>query len=198
MRKPLLSLLLTFTLLLSACSSGNGGLFKDDIVDFISNEYRIYDTVSSVRDSANFSEIYIAENRDMDDVTSNITSHEQPEEMSERKDGKQVLVYDNLFVIITEDEENPSNTFIEVANDKFVRNNYSPDFFDGLFLYMVLNNLLRTNDWGDTQKLRCQQNPENCYGGYGKSGGSFKGSNQTPTIRSGSSPVRGGGPGAGK
>ncbi|WP_404430042.1 DUF4247 domain-containing protein [Sutcliffiella horikoshii] len=197
MKKPLLSLILTFTLLLSACSSGSNGLFKDDIVDFISNEYRIYDTVSSVTDAENFSEIYIAEDRELDEVASTISSHEQPEEMSERKDGKQVLVYDNLFVILTEDEEDPSNTFIEVANDQFVRNNYSPDFFDGLFLYWMLSNLLG-NDWGNTQKQKCQQNPDNCYGGYGQSGGTFKGSNQTPTIRNGGSSVRGGGPGAGK
>ncbi len=197
MKKPLLILILTFTLLVSACGSQSSGLFKDDIVDFISSEYRIYDTVSSVTDGNNFSEIYIAENQGLDEVALTITSHDKPEEMSERKDGKQVLVYDNLFVILTEDEEDTSNTFIEVANDQFVRNNYSPDFFDGLFLYWMMSNLLG-NDWGNTQKQKCKLNPEYCYNGYGKSGGTYKGINQNPTIRNGSSSVRGGGPGTGK
>jgi len=189
---------LIFSLILSACSSTSGGLFKDGVAAFINNEYIIYDTVSSVENSDNFSEIYLAENQTIDDVTLNISSYEQPIEMSEKKDGKQVLVYDNLFVIITEDEDNQANTFIEVANNEFVRNNYSPDFFDGLFILWVLDDLLDVDDWGKKRKSQCNNNPEYCYDGYGGSGGSFKGINKTPTIRGGSSSVRGGGPGAGK
>ncbi|WP_102348105.1 DUF4247 domain-containing protein [Bacillus sp. Marseille-P3661] len=198
MKKPLLALILTFTLLLAACSSENGGLFKEGIVEFISNEYTIYDTVSSATDSANFSEIYIAENQTVDAVAANIISHQQPIEMSEMKEGKQVLIYENLFVILTADDENQGNTYIEVANNQFIRDNYSYDFFDGLFLAWVLDDVLDVDDWGKKRQMKCKQYPENCYDGYGHSGGSFKGLNKTPTIRNGSSSVRGGGPGAGK
>jgi hypothetical protein len=197
MKKPLLALILSFTLLLSACSSAYGGLYQEGIAEHVNNEYFIYDTVSSVTDTSNFSEIYIAENQSIDEVIENLTTHQQPVEISEKKDGKQVLVYDNLFVIVTADEDNPSNTLIELANNDFVRNNYSPDFFDGLLLLWVLDDLLDVDDWGKKRKKLCQQNPTNCYGGYVKSGGSFKGINKTPTLR-GSSSVRGGGPGAGK
>ncbi|MEN2766935.1 DUF4247 domain-containing protein [Ornithinibacillus xuwenensis] len=198
MKKPLLVLILSVTLLLSACSSSSGGLFKDGVVEFIDSEYRLYDTVNSATDSDNFSEIYIAENKSLTEVASDIISYQQPSEESELKDGKQVLVYDNLFVILTEDEENQDNTYIEVANDKFVRNNYNPSFFNGLFVLWVLDDLLDVDDWSKNRNLKCQKDPSYCYGGYGTSGGSFKGKNSKPTIRSGSSPVRGGGPGAGK
>ena len=200
MKKPILALILTFafTLLLSACSSGSGGLFKEDIVEYIGNEYIIYDTVSSATNSSNFSEIYIAENQAVGVVASNMIAHQQPNEISEKQDGKQVLIYENLFVIITEDEENPANSYIEVANDQFVKNNYNPSFFNGLFLLWVLDDVLDVDDWGKKRNIQCQQNPGNCYAGYGKSSGSFKGMNPIPTIRNGSSSVRGGGPGAGK
>ena len=147
-RKSVIALFLVFSLILSACSSATGQLFKDGVAEFINNEYILHDTVSSVENSENFSEIYIAENQSIDEVVSNITAYEQPVEMSEKKDGKQVLVYESLFVIITEDEGNPANTFIEIANDEFVRNNYSPDFFDGLFLLWVLDDVLDVDDWG--------------------------------------------------
>jgi hypothetical protein len=200
MKKRLLPLLLSVVLLLAACGSnaGSGSLFKEGIAEFINNEYTLYDTVSSASNSSNFSEIYIAENQSIEEVASNISGHIEPVEKSEMKDDKQVLVYDTLFVILTKDKEDSANTTIEVANDEFVRNNYSPSFFDGLLLLWVLDEVLDVDDWGKKQRLKCQRNPNNCYGGYGASGGSFKGLNKTPTIRGGSSSVRGGGPGSGK
>lgn len=198
MKRPLLALILTFSMILSACSSNTNELFKEGIVEFINNEYILHDTVSSVTDSSNFSEIYVAENQSIEQVATNLISHEQPVEISENKEGKQVLIYNDLFVIITEDLENPSNTFVEVANKEFVRNNYSPDFFDGLFLLWVLDEVLDVDDWGKKRNQQCKQYPENCYGGYYGTGGGFKGINKTPTVRGGSSNVRGGGPGAGK
>ncbi|MFC4320475.1 DUF4247 domain-containing protein [Litchfieldia salsa] len=198
MNKPLLAFILSINmLLLSACSS-EGGLFKEGVGEFINNEYIIHDTVNDTTDSSNYSEVYIAENKTIPEVTANITSHEKPKEISDLVEGKQALIYDNLFVIITEDPENPSNTFIEIANHDFVRNNYSPSFFNGLFLLWVLDDVLDVDDWGKKRNNQCKLNPENCYGGYGYSGGGFKGINKTPTVRGGSSSVRGGGPGAGK
>jgi hypothetical protein len=198
MKKPLLALILSILLFLAACSSSAGGLFKEGIAEFINNEYTIYDTVNDTTDTSNYSEVYIAENSTIPEVTANITSHEQPREVSELVEGKQALIYDNLFVIITEDPDNPSNTYIEIANHDFVRNNYSPSFFNGLFLLWVLDDVLDVDDWGKKRNTQCKQNPDNCYGGYGYSGGGFKGINKTPTVRGGSSSVRGGGPGAGK
>ena len=198
MKKPLLAFLLTLTLLLSACSATGGSVFKDGISDFISNEYVFFDTVNDANDSSNFSEIYLAEDESIEQVVSNLLSYQQPVETSELKEGKQVLIYDNLFVILTENQDNASNTNIEVANKDFVRNNYSPSFFDGLFVLWLLDDVLDVDDWGKKRNSQCKQDPSYCYDGYGSSSGSFKGINKTPTVRGGSSTVRGGGPGAGK
>ncbi|MBD8067368.1 DUF4247 domain-containing protein [Bacillus sp. PS06] len=198
MKKPLLALILSFLLFLTACSTEAGGLFKEGIGEFINNEYVIYDTVNDTTDNSNYSEVYFAEKLTIPEVVAQVTSHEQPIEISELIEGKQALIYDNLFVIITEDPENPANTFIELANYDFVRNNYSPSFFDGLFLLWVLDDVLDVDDWGKKRNSQCKMNQDNCYDGYGYSGGSFKGINKKPTVRGGSSSVRGGGPGAGK
>ncbi|MGD6802362.1 DUF4247 domain-containing protein [Rossellomorea vietnamensis] len=200
MKKSLAVLIVTM-IMLAACGpgpgSGSGSIFKEGIVDFINNQYTFTDTVASGTDDSNYSEVYIAENQSIDEVAQAIQNHVEPEKISDKKDNKQVLVYDELFVILTEDEEDSANTMIEVANDRFVRNNYSPSFFQGLLLYSVLNSLLGTNDWDRSQRLKCRNNPELCYGGYSRSGGTFTGYNKAP-IRGGSSSVRGGGPGAGK
>jgi hypothetical protein len=185
-------------LLLSACSATGGSVFKDGISDFISNEYVFFDTVNDANDSSNFSEIYLAEDESIEQVASNLLSYQQPVETSELKEGKQVLIYDNLFVILTENQDNASNTNIEVANKDFVRNNYSPSFFDGLFVLWLLDDVLDVDDWGKKRNSQCKKDPSYCYDGYGSSSGSFKGINKTPTVRGGSSIVRGGGPGAGK
>ncbi|MGM0843419.1 MAG: DUF4247 domain-containing protein [Bacillota bacterium] len=199
MKKSLVVIIISMVLL-AACgpgySSGGGSIFKDSIVDFINNQYNFTDTVASGTDDSNYSEIYIAENQSIDEVAQTIQNHEEPERISDKKDNKQVLIYDELFVILTEDEDNSANTMIEVANDQFVRNNYSPSFFEGLLLFSVLNNLLG-NNWERSQRLKCRNNPQLCYGGYSSSGGTFTGYNKSP-IRGGSSSVRGGGPGAGK
>ncbi|WP_456272961.1 DUF4247 domain-containing protein [Bacillus sp. AK031] len=198
MKKSIVIVLISM-LLLAACgtSSGGGSIFKEGVVEFINNNYTFSDTVASAAENSNYSEIYIAENQSIDDVAQAIQDHQEPVRISDKKDNKQVLVYDQLFVILTEDEQNASNTMIEVANDQFVRNNYSPDFFDGLLLLWVLDEVLDVDDWGKKQRLKCRNNPELCYRGYSYSGGTFKGYNKSP-VRGGSSSVRGGGPGAGK
>jgi hypothetical protein len=197
--KKSIVIVLISMLLLAACgtSSGGGSIFKEGVVEFINNNYTFSDTVASATENSNYSEIYIAENQSIDDVAQAIQNHQEPARISEKKDNKQVLVYDQLFVILTEDEQNASNTMIEVANDQFVRNNYSPDFFDGLLLLWVLDEVLDVDDWGKNQRLKCRNNPDLCYRGYSSSGGTFKGYNKSP-VRGGSSSVRGGGPGAGK
>lgn len=198
MKKSIVIVLVSM-LLLAACgtSPGGGSIFKEGVSEFINNNYTFSDTVASATDNSNYSEVYIAENQSIDEVAQAIQNHQEPQKISEKKDNKQVLVYDQMFVILTEDEQNSSNTLIEVANDQFVRNNYSPDFFDGLLLLWVLDEVLDVDDWGKKQRLKCRTNPALCYGGYRSSGGTFKGYNKSP-IRGGSSSVRGGGPGAGK
>ncbi|TXC78756.1 DUF4247 domain-containing protein [Metabacillus litoralis] len=203
MRKPLLFVMLSLVLILSACGSGvqgstGGTLFKDGIAEYIQTTYMLQDVVSSQEGSAEISEIYIAENQSIETVASDLQNYENPREISEKKDNKQVLVYDNLFVILTNDPDNTENTMVEVSDYEFVRNHYNPSFFDGLLVLWVLDEILDVDDWGKKQRQKCSNNNDNCYGGYGASGGLFKTPGTSSTVRGGTSSVRGGGPGTGK
>jgi hypothetical protein len=204
MKKPLLFVMLSFILLLSACGSGgqgstSGSIFKDGIAEFISTNYIFQDAVKSQVRSEDISEIYLAEDKSIDEVAKELQAHEKPKEVSEKKDNKQVLIYQDSFVILTNDENNAQNTMVEIATYNFVRDNYNPDFFDGLFVLWLLDDILDVDDWRKKQRNKCTSNNEDCYQGYGTSGGYYKGSGGTSsTVRGGTSSVRGGGPGSGK
>ena len=203
MKKPLLFVMLSFLLFLSACGSGaqgstTGSFFKDGIAEFINTNYILHDVVTSQVRSEDISEIYIAENKSIDEVATELQAHETPREISEKKDDKQVLVYNNSFVILTPDESDPENTMVEMATTNFVRDNYSPDFFDGLLVMWLLDEIFDVDDWGKNRRNKCYSNEDDCYRGYGSSGGSYKHFGESSTVRGGTSTVRGGGPGTGK
>lgn len=196
-KRTLLSVIIAGVLVfLAACGNGSGSIFRDDIEDFISDNYQLYDTVSSTENSDDFSKIYLAENQEISNVSSTLQDHLEPTEMSELKDNKQILVYDDQFVTLTVSEDNSNDTLVEVAGEEFVRRHYRPSFFEGYLLASFLNNLFG-NNWSRDRNQACRVNPDLCYGGYNSSGG-FAGKSGTPSIRGGSSSVRGGGPGTGK
>ncbi|WP_077303066.1 DUF4247 domain-containing protein [Virgibacillus pantothenticus] len=199
MKRSLSFVLVSLLLFLTACGSqantSEGTLFEHDIAEFINQNYTFQDVVSSQENSSDISEIYIAEDKSIDEVVNELQEHEEPEKLSERSDNKQALIYDNLFVIVTEDEDNPENSTVEIAEQQFVRDNYNPSFFNGLFALWLLDEVLDVDDWGKKRQRKCK-NSGDCYGGYQSSGGLYKKSSDSKSIRSSS--VRGGGPGAGK
>ncbi|NBJ67901.1 MULTISPECIES: DUF4247 domain-containing protein [Clostridia] len=199
MKRSLSFVLVSLLLFLTACGSqantSEGTLFEHDIAEFINQNYTFQDVVSSQENSSDISEIYIAEDKSMDEVVNELQEHEEPEKLSERSDNKQALIYDNLFVIVTEDEDHPEDSTVEIAEQQFVRDNYNPSFFNGLFALWLLDEVLDVDDWGKKRQNKCK-NSRDCYGGYQSSGGLYKKSSDSKSIRSSS--VRGGGPGAGK
>ncbi|MBD7938309.1 DUF4247 domain-containing protein [Cytobacillus sp. Sa5YUA1] len=199
MKKSLFFVLISFTLMLTACGSGTqtsgSTTFNHGIAAFINDHYTFYDVISSQDNTSDLSEIYIAEDQTIDQVVVELKGYQEPTNISEKHDMKQVLVYDDLFVIVTEDENDTNNSAIEVASQGFVRDNYQPSFFNGLFAVWMLNNLFGSDNWVNKRQNECQYR-EDCYGGYYASGGYYKNSDNTRSIRS--STVRGGGPGSGK
>ncbi|WP_273851048.1 DUF4247 domain-containing protein [Guptibacillus spartinae] len=185
--KGLTGLLAAFILLLSAC-----GITKD-IQEIVEDRYQLEDVVESSVDSSDVSKVYSAE-EDIPSVASYLKEQIKPNEVSELKDGKQILVYDD-YIVTLEDRNDESKTLVEVATVGFVRDNYRPSFFDGLLAYYILDEILDVDDWGKKQKNRCLNATGNCYGGYGSTGGSYKGPTTIPSFRGSS---RGGGPGTGK
>lgn len=198
MKRTLVSVLVTGVLIfLSACGSGNGfgSLFGKDIEDYIADNYTLYDTVASTTYSDDYAAVYRAQNQDLSSVADDLMGYAEPTEKSDPKDGKQIFVYDGLFVTLTQKNGEP-DTMIEVAGEDFARDNYTPGFFEGYLLASVIDNLFDSG-WRASRSQQCRANPDRCYDGYGSSGG-FVGKNKTPSVRGAASTVRGGGPGSGK
>lgn len=163
---------------------------SSSIEELIQRAFPLLDTVQS---SNGISKIYMTKELTLPEVADQLSNQVKPDEISERQKDKQVLVYPETFVIIQESDEEPGLVTIELASDQFVRNNYSPSFFDGLLAYYILDEVLDVDDWFKKRKNTCQRTND-CYGGYGMYGG-LK-SNNSGSLRGSSN--RGGGPGAGK
>ena len=189
MKLRAITLIVILTLLLTACSG-----FGRSILDVIQDRYQISDTVESSVDVDDTSKLFTTK-QSISEVEKTLTDEIKPERESEVVDGKQVLVYDDYFVTLSKDENNPDQTNIEVATYGFVRDNYRPSFFDGLLTYAILNQLFGVSNWSGLQGDRCNTSG-GCYEGYNKSGGHYKGPGSFPIFRS--STTRGGGPGEGK
>ncbi|WP_101844649.1 DUF4247 domain-containing protein [Halobacillus sp. Marseille-P3879] len=156
----------------------------------LSDSFPLLDTVET--DEGN-SEIFMTQELTLPEVAEELERKIEPEEVSDREEGKQVLIYPDEFVILQESEEEPGLILIELSSDEFVRNNYSPNFFQGLLAYSLLNRMLGSNDWAERRQSRCQSGGD-CYGGYSMYGGSN--SDSSGSFRGSSN--RGGGPGTGK
>ena len=199
MKKPLLYIVIAAILFLAACTNGLSGSFLSNGVNgYVSEQYPLIDAVKSGTNSEDTSRIYLAEGTGLNEVGEDLVTQEKPLDISERKDNKQILIYDQYFVTLTEDPNNEANTLIEVATNGFVRDNYNPDFFDGMIAMWILDDVLDIDDWGKKQKSRCQQSSGDCYEGFGSKGGSYKGPGKLPSFRGESQNIRGGGPGSGK
>jgi hypothetical protein len=172
------------------------GCGSTSILNSISDKYPLEDVVESSTDADDTARIFVAKNENLSEVSTFIQGQNEPNDASEIKDNKQVLIYDDYFVTLTQDEDNAENTLIEVASHGFVRDNYSPSFFDGLLTYYLLSNLFGVDDWGKRQNQRCIGAAGSCYKGYNQSGGAYKGPTAPSTFRG--SGIRGGGPGTGK
>ncbi|MBM7660548.1 hypothetical protein JOC85_001320 [Bacillus mesophilus] len=199
--------------LLSACGVDRGmplsesitsgslekGMFHDPL-DLAEATYPLMDVVKSGTNQQDVSRVFAVEGQSIELVSSHIQDHvvSQPIEVSEVKDQKQVIVYDQYFVTLTRDPDNTETTLVEIANYGFVRDNYQPNFFNGLLVWWLLDDLLDVDDWKNKQQKRCQNSIGGCYGSYGGTGPGYKGPIGQPSLRGGSSSVRGGGPGTGK
>ncbi|MGG3449441.1 DUF4247 domain-containing protein [Domibacillus aminovorans] len=174
---------IAFVVFLAAC-----GLSEAD--DYIDENYTFVDAVQNNMSSNDRALVYRV-NKSVPDTAAELIEVQKPEQIGEEVDGRQVLVYDDEFIILTEDPDNPGSTLVEVAEDEFVRTHYNPGFFSGMLLGSFLNGRFGSN-WERTQSNKCRQNNDDCY-----SGGGYYGSFSSGTYGRGSV-FRGGGPGSGK
>lgn len=184
-------------LLLAGCSEGSAlDLLPKGIEDVIVERYELVDTVQSSVDQNEVSRVFRASGQSVDEIRDELTAEVRPNEIGSKVEGKQALIYDRHFVILSEDDEQPDDTVIELADAGFVRDNFHPSFFDGMFAMWLLDEVFDVDDWGKRQRSRCIGSTNDCYGGYTISGRGYKGPAKVPDFRGSS--IRGGGPGSGK
>jgi len=156
--------------------------------DLVSKTFPLLDQVQGNKSNQE-ARIYVTQQFGIQELSKIIAEKYTPDRESDYKDGKKVLIYANTFITFKQSEQDEDVTLIEIASDRFVRNNYSPNFFNGLFAMMVLNRVLGADDWSNKRRSACASG--GCYGGYSvkkySSSGSFRGSTG-----------RGGGPSSGK
>ncbi|WP_203364457.1 DUF4247 domain-containing protein [Bacillus sp. REN10] len=183
-------LLAALIAILSGCGNGK-------VEEYISEQYMLIDVVQSPSSDKDNSYVYQAENQSVPDVAKELIGVEKPEETGKYVNGKQVLIYDHHLIILTKDPDNEADTLIEVATEGFVRDYYRPSFFQGMLIGHVLTNMFG-KDWDHKQRNRCgPTHNEDCYEGYGSSGGGYYGNWGSSSSGRGST-FRGGGPGEGK
>ena len=183
--KKWLTMMIAAVVFLAAC-----GMQEAD--DYVDENYTFIDAVQNSSNTRDRAMVYRT-NKSVADTASELIDVQEPEQVGEEVDGRQVLVYDDEFIILTEDPDDSSSTLVEVAEDEFVRTHYNPGFFTGMLLGSMLNGRFGSN-WERTQSNRCRNTNGDCYSGGGYYGGG--------TFSSGSygrgSTFRGGGPGEGK
>ncbi|MBM7554968.1 DUF4247 domain-containing protein [Thalassobacillus pellis] len=169
---------------------GITGSEPSDPAEMISDHFPLLDTIQT---DNGLSKVYVTREFKVPELADLFSQTLKPREISEFDGNKQVLIYSDQFIILKKSEQKPDVVFIELANEQFVRNHYSPGFFNGLLTYAILNRMFNSNNWAERQQERCRS-AGGCYGGYSMNGGYNAG--KTGTFRGSS--IRGGGPGAGK
>lgn len=167
------------------------GNYKD-AEDLVNQVFPLVDTVEGENNEA--SVIYATKRFTIDEVSALITNMFPPEHESDSVDGKKAIIYPSYFITFQQSEQDSDTVFIEVASDRFVRDNYSPNYFNGLFALWLLDDVLDVDDWHKKRSKSCVSG--DCYGGY--SSGKYLSPSKSGGIRGGSSTVRGGGPSSGK
>ncbi|RCW62526.1 DUF4247 domain-containing protein [Saliterribacillus persicus] len=174
---------------------------KDEIIDklksnnnsdmeaLISNNFPFVDSVVGDDTTAN---VYGTLQFEVEELADILAEVKKPDEISEYKEGQQILVYPDKFVILKDSEDIDNATFIEVASEEFVKNNYSPNFLTTYFAIRMLDGVFG-NNWVSNRRNYCGTN--DCYGGYSTSRSYNKGG---VTTNRGMGNSRGGGPSSGK
>ncbi|WP_240468664.1 DUF4247 domain-containing protein [Gracilibacillus sp. YIM 98692] len=162
---------------------------EGSIEALIANHFSFVESVAGEKTTSN---VYGTDLFEVEELADLLAEIKQPNEISDYIDGQQILVYPDDFVILKKSEEIEDMTFIEVANEQFVRNNYSPNFLTTYLGIRLLESMFG-NNWVSNRRNYCQTN--DCYGGYSTTRNYNKGG--TSTNR-GMNSFRGGGPSSGK
>lgn len=160
------------------------------IENLLEDNFTLVDVISEGTNET--TRIYGTRQFSLDELANLLEQGTNPEEVSDVQNQKQVLIYSDDILTLQMDENEDGLLLIELATTEFVRNHYSPNYFNGFFALWLLDDVLDVDDWAKKRSNRCAGG--DCYGGYmntqkyrSGSAGSFRGFSS-----------RGGGPGVGK
>ncbi|MRG87700.1 DUF4247 domain-containing protein [Salinibacillus xinjiangensis] len=132
------------------------------IEDMLDGNFTLVDVISEGTNQT--TNIFATRQFTLNELSSLIQKGTNPDEVSEVQDNKQILIYNDEILTLQVDEKDPDLVLAEVATKEFVREHYSPNYFNGFFALWVLDEVLDVDDWGKKRANACKQG--NCYGGY--------------------------------
>lgn len=138
--------------------------------------------------------IFQARDLTVEQLSDRIAESIPPQKASEIQNNEQIFIYPEGILTIKEDQNENQILLLEFATLDFVRDHYSPNYFNGFFALWVLDEVLDVDDWGKKRMSKCTAG--NCYEGYPKTD-KYRSGN-VGSLRGASSNTRGGGPGSGK
>lgn len=100
-----------------------------------------YPLESVNQDGAETSYVYRAAGASVPEVARLLAEQRAPKQASAEDEERMFLVYDEEWIHLQQDPEQPSDTLIEVSSVAYVQNNYSPSFLQGFLLATVLDDL---------------------------------------------------------
>jgi Domain of unknown function (DUF4247) len=163
----------------------------ESIETLIDNNFYLLDAISG--EGSGNANVYATRLYTVEELIELFKQTEGPDEISEKKNGQQIIIYDDVFITVKPSEEDSDVTLIEVADRTFVRENYSPNYLNTFFTFALLNSLFG-NNWSQSRMNTCQNG--GCYGGYTSA---YRDNDSgSGGVSRGSSNYRGGGPSAGK
>ncbi|BAC12897.1 hypothetical protein [Oceanobacillus iheyensis HTE831] len=152
---------------------------NDEIDDVIAD---VFPLITTIDGDTNDSKVYATTRFTLSELSLLFSNQFQAEEISEVKDNQQIIIFNDTFVTLRKNEADQEVLLIEVADEEFVRRNYSPSFLGTYFSIRLLDSMFG-NNWN--------RNSNGDYSGMGSYGGSGG-------IGRGNTTFRGGGPGTGK
>ncbi|SFL93444.1 DUF4247 domain-containing protein [Salibacterium qingdaonense] len=181
MHKKVFIIMIALVFLLTGCLSGGG---------VVSQHYELENVMED--EAGNESHVYTAPDTTVPQAAATIQEDSSPEEVSAEDEERMFLVYDDRTIQVMEDSQNPGDTLVEVSEQEFVENNYSPSMLETYAMFRIMSDLYNMG-----ARTRDKQ-----YEGYVGTNGNYhrdpstRGSNRSGSVNS--TGTRGGGFGFGK
>ncbi|ACV63581.1 hypothetical protein Dtox_2816 [Desulfofarcimen acetoxidans DSM 771] len=109
------------------------------VTEYIAANYSLLDAQGDT--STGIQKVYQAKNISTSQVVDQLSSIQAPNEKSEVKDDKAVLVYSDNIITIKKDDNNNQDSLVYLSNYQFVQNNTDSGFWSGYLTATVMDKI---------------------------------------------------------